>query len=184
MPRSEDCQAETGEQKHHRAMDSHRPCSHFIDCRVWEGTTESGVKVQCLITRIAAVGARTWRSSMWSCWFLSAETAGVSAKDDLVTDYRAQSPLKWPAKSRRSMANQSSSSSRTIRSTACCIRPPTGPIPRIRRGLRRAAKSPTKALGGLHAIRDGLRGLPAGSGAEAADGAEGRAQSPRWVRKH
>ncbi len=25
-----------------------------IECRVWEGTTESGVKVQCLIPRIAA----------------------------------------------------------------------------------------------------------------------------------
>lgn len=25
-----------------------------VDCRVWEGTTDSGVKVQCLIPRIAA----------------------------------------------------------------------------------------------------------------------------------
>lgn len=25
-----------------------------IDCRVWEGKTEAGVKVQCLILRIAA----------------------------------------------------------------------------------------------------------------------------------
>jgi len=25
-----------------------------IDCRVWEGTTERGVKIQCLIPRIAA----------------------------------------------------------------------------------------------------------------------------------
>jgi hypothetical protein len=26
-----------------------------IDCRVWEGVTERGVKVQCLIPRIAAL---------------------------------------------------------------------------------------------------------------------------------
>jgi hypothetical protein len=27
-----------------------------IDCRVWEGTTERGVKLQALIPRIAALG--------------------------------------------------------------------------------------------------------------------------------
>lgn len=26
----------------------------FIQCRVWEGVTESGIRVQCLIPRIAA----------------------------------------------------------------------------------------------------------------------------------
>jgi hypothetical protein len=26
-----------------------------VDCRVWEGATETGVKVQCLIPRIAAL---------------------------------------------------------------------------------------------------------------------------------
>lgn len=26
-----------------------------IDCRVWEGVTASGIKVQCLIPRIAAI---------------------------------------------------------------------------------------------------------------------------------
>jgi hypothetical protein len=27
-----------------------------IDCRLWEGTTERGVKIECLIPRIAARG--------------------------------------------------------------------------------------------------------------------------------
>ena len=31
------------------------PTGLEIECRVWEGETERGVKVQCLITRIAAL---------------------------------------------------------------------------------------------------------------------------------
>lgn len=30
------------------------PAGHGLECRVWEGETEGGVKVTCLIPRIAA----------------------------------------------------------------------------------------------------------------------------------
>ncbi len=34
---------------------SRSPTENPIPARVWEGATESGIKVQCLITRIAAL---------------------------------------------------------------------------------------------------------------------------------